>query len=225
MAFGMCEGGRRAESAGRVRIAVMVSGHGRGSNLQALIDACRDGVVPGSVELVIGTRKGAPALDRGVAAGIHTMVLKPGRPELAEEYASALLDSLALHAIDLICLAGYMRLLPSRVVRAYRWRIMNVHPALLPAFGGRGMFGEAVHRAVIESGATESGCTVHFVDEEYDHGPVILQRRVPVLPADTPETLAARVLPVEHRTYADAVRLFAEGRLVVRDGSVQVLDT
>lgn len=87
------------------------------------------------------------------------------------------------------------------------------------------MFGEAVHRAVIESGATESGCTVHFVDEEYDHGPVILQRRVPVLPDDTPETLAARVLPVEHRTYADAVRLFAEGRLVVRDGSVQVLDT
>ena len=202
----------------------MVSGHGRGSNLQALIDACVSGEVPGNIELVIGTRKGAPALDRAAAAGVTSIVLKPARSGSDQAYAAALLEALAAHRIDLICLAGYMRLLPSQVVTAYRWRIMNVHPALLPRFAGKGMFGSAVHHAVIESGASESGCTVHFVDEEYDHGPIILQERVPVLRDDTPESLAARVLPVEHRTYTRAVRLFAQGRLKVQDGRVQVLD-
>lgn len=207
-----------------IRIAVMVSGHGRGSNLQALIDACGNGLIPGSVVLVIGSRKGAPALDRAKAAGIETIVLRRDKNDRDEAYADSLLEALASHRVDLVCLAGYMRLLPSKVVTAYRWRIMNVHPALLPGFGGRGMFGHAVHEAVVASGATESGCTVHFVDEEYDHGPIILQRKVPVLPNDTPDDLAARVLPVEHRTYAEAVRLFAEGRLRVEDGRVLVLD-
>jgi len=126
--------------------------------------------------------------------------------------------------VDLVCLAGYMRLLPKEVVEAYRWRIMNIHPALLPRFGGKGMYGERVHEAVLSTGQIESGCTVHFVDDEYDHGPVILQTRVPVLPGDTPDTLAARVLPEEHKTYVKAVALFSEGRLRIKNGTVRITD-
>ncbi|NLH98928.1 MAG: phosphoribosylglycinamide formyltransferase [Chthonomonadales bacterium] len=206
------------------RIAVMVSGHGRGSNMQAIIDGCRTQVISGDVVLVIGTRKEAPAIARAASAGIPVAVVRPPRDGADDVYAAKLLALLDEHRVDLICLAGYMRLLPSRVVSRYRWRIMNVHPGLLPAFGGRGMYGMSVHEAVLASGATESGCTVHFVDEEYDHGSIILQTRVPVLAGDTAETLAARILPHEHRTYVEAVRLFAEGRLRIRDGVVEVVE-
>jgi folate-dependent phosphoribosylglycinamide formyltransferase PurN len=116
-----------------------------------------------------------------------------------------------------------MRLLPRSVVEEYRGRIMNIHPALLPLFGGRGMYGERVHQAVLESGMKVSGCTVHFVDEEYDSGPIILQRTVPVLEGDTPQTLAARVLAQEHRAYTEAIRLFAEDRLRLEGRRVRIL--
>jgi formyltetrahydrofolate-dependent phosphoribosylglycinamide formyltransferase len=206
-----------------IRIAVMVSGHGRGSNLQALMDACENGRIHGTIEVVIGTKDGAPALERAARAGVPWVVIRPGRAENADRYARALRDVLTERRIDLVCLAGYMRLLPPALVAEYRGRIMNIHPALLPAYGGRGMYGEAVHRAVIESGAQVSGCTVHFVDEQYDHGPIILQTQVPVHKGDTPETLAARILPEEHRTYVEAVRLFAEGRLRLNGNVVEIL--
>lgn len=201
----------------------MVSGQGRGTNLQAILDACASGEIPGRVVVVIGTRRDAPAMERAQAAGVPTVVTSPRKYEGDEAgYGEVLLRALRRHDVGLICLAGYMRMLPAVVVDAYRGRIMNTHPALLPLFGGQGMYGERVHRAVLESGMKVSGCTVHFVDEQYDHGPIILQTAVPVQEDDTPQTLAARVLPAEHRTYVQAIRLFAEGRLAIEGNRVRI---
>jgi phosphoribosylglycinamide formyltransferase 1 len=195
----------------------MVSGHGRGTNLQTLLDACANGELPARIAVVIGTRSDAPAMDRARAADVQTSVISPRKYENDEPgYASALLRVLHKHDVRLICLAGYMRILPLAVVTEFHRRIMNVHPALLPLFGGKGMYGENVHQAVLESGMKVTGCTVHFADEQYDTGPIILQRCVPVLDDDTPQTLAARVLPEEHSAYVDAIRLFAEGKLSVQ---------
>ncbi|HEU4751482.1 MAG TPA: phosphoribosylglycinamide formyltransferase, partial [Armatimonadota bacterium] len=140
-----------------------------------------------------------------------------------EELDLALTRAFEGAGVDLICLAGYMRLLGPAVLARYAGRIMNIHPGLLPAFGGQGFYGRRVHEAVLESGTKLSGATVHFVDEEYDHGPIILQRAVPVLDDDTVETLAARVLEEEHRAYPEAVRLFAEGRLRIEGRRVRTL--
>ncbi len=205
-----------------IRIAVLVSGHGRGSNMAALIDACQRGEIAGAVVLVIGTRREAPALQRAAEKGVPTCVVSPrGLDE--EEYARRLLRRLEEAQVDLVCLAGYMRLLPAPVVHAYAGRVMNIHPALLPLFGGKGMYGEHVHRAVLESGMKVSGCTVHFVDEHYDTGPIIVQRCVPVEEDDTWESLAARVLAQEHQAYVQAVKLFAEGRLRIEGRRVRIL--
>ena len=204
-------------------IAVLVSGQGRGTNLQALLDGCSRGTIEGRIALVVGTRSDAPALDRARGSGSALAVVSPRRYEGHEEgYSAALLRLLKRHRIELICLAGYMRRLPMHLIAAYSGRIMNVHPALLPEFGGHGMYGEYVHRAVIDSGTKWSGATVHFVDEDYDTGPIITQKTVPVLPDDTPVTLAARVLEAEHSAYVEAVRLFAAGRLHLEAGRVTV---
>ncbi|HXG43167.1 MAG TPA: phosphoribosylglycinamide formyltransferase [Gemmatimonadales bacterium] len=173
-----------------MRLAVCVSG--RGSNLNALVETLR-GSVEAEVAVVLSDRAEAPALAVARAAGIPAESLSDYRD--AEEW----LRRLAEHRVDLIVLAGYLKLVPAPVIAAYRDRIINIHPALLPAFGGRGMYGRKVHEAVLRSGASESGATVHLVTEEYDRGPILAQARVPVLPGDTPETLAARVLQVEHR--------------------------
>lgn len=205
-----------------IRIAVLVSGHSRGSNMQAMIDACQRGEIDGQVVLVIGTRWEAPALQRAQQAGVRTRVVSP-RHLSEEEYAQRLLHTLKEAQVDLVCLAGYMRLLPAPVVQAYAGRVMNIHPALLPLFGGKGMYGERVHQAVLETGMKVSGCTVHFVDEQYDTGPIIIQRCVPVEEGDTWETLAARVLVQEHQAYVQAVKLFAEGRLRIEGRCVHIL--
>lgn len=205
-----------------IRIAVLVSGHSRGSNMQAIIDACQRGEIDGQVVLVIGTRSEAPALQRAQESGVRTRVISP-RNLSEEEYAQKLLHALEEAKVDLVCLAGYMRLLPAAVVQAYAGRVMNIHPALLPLFGGKGMYGERVHQAVLEAGMKVSGCTVHFVDEQYDTGPIIVQRCVPVEEEDTWETLAARVLVQEHQAYVQAVKLFAEGRLRIEGRRVRIL--
>ena len=207
-----------------LRIAALVSAHGRGSNLQALIDACHSGFIPGEISLVIGTRADSPAMERASAGGAVTKVISPSR--FAKDdvaYGNAILAALESHDIGLVCLAGYMRILPQGVVSAYLGKVMNIHPGLLPFFGGQGMYGERVHAAVIESGMKVSGCTVHFVDEHYDTGPIIHQRTVSVYDTDTPESLAARVLEEEHHAYPEAVRLFAQGRLSVEGHIVRVL--
>jgi formyltetrahydrofolate-dependent phosphoribosylglycinamide formyltransferase len=205
-----------------IRIAILVSGHGRGSNMAAIIDACQRGEIDGQVVLVIGTRREAPALQRASEKGVPTRVISP-RNLSEEEYAQRLLHALGEAKADLVCLAGYMRLLPTPVVQAYAGRVMNIHPALLPLFGGKGMYGEHVHRAVLDSGMKVSGCTVHFVDEHYDTGPIIVQRCVPVEEEDTWETLAARVLVQEHQAYVQAVKLFAQGRLRIEGRRVRIL--
>jgi phosphoribosylglycinamide formyltransferase-1 len=212
-----------AAETGGLNIGVMVSGQGRGTNLQAILDACASGEIPGRVAVVIGTRSDAPALERARAMDVRTVVVSPKKYEGDDAaYGEALRRALEASRVGLICLAGYMRILPLAVVEAYRDRIMNVHPALLPLFGGRGMYGENVHRAAIESGMKVSGATVHFVDEHYDAGRIIHQLAVPVLDEDTPESLAARVLPQEHRAYVEAIRWFAEGRLRVEGRRVRI---
>jgi phosphoribosylglycinamide formyltransferase-1 len=173
-----------------MRVAVAVSG--RGSNLEALLRALGP-EAPAAVVLVLSNRPDAGALERARAHGVAAEVL----PDPAD--GVDWLARLERHRIDLLVLAGYLKLVPAPVIARYRHLIVNVHPALLPAFGGRGMYGRHVHEAVLGSGARESGATVHLVDEVYDRGAILAQGRVPVLPNDTPERLAARVLEVEHR--------------------------
>ena len=190
-----------------LRLAVFASGSG--TNLQSLIDNFQTRTDPPvRVVLVISDRSTAGALERARSAGIEAVAINvAGRP--IDYVARELLAALASADVDLIALAGYLRMVPPAVVRHYRQRIINIHPALLPAFGGKGMFGLRVHRAVIESGATVSGVTVHLVDENYDEGQIIAQWPVPVLPSDTAETLADRVLRAEHLLYPAAVEAVA----------------
>ena len=173
-----------------MRVAVCVSGGG--SNLQALLDALPEGA-PARVVLVLSDRGDAGALDRARSAGVPAEVFADWRD------ATEWLTRLGRRDVDLVVLAGYLKLVPAPVVAAWRGRILNIHPALLPRHGGPGMYGRRVHAAVLAAGDAESGPTVHLVDEEYDRGPVLAQARVPVLAGDTPESLAARVLEAEHR--------------------------
>lgn len=195
------------------RIAVVASGSG--SNLQAIFDYF-DGPGAGVAEvaLVVSDQLLAGALDRARARDVPAQ-------HVHHANAAALQALLSSLRIDLIALAGYLRFVPVEITRAWRGRILNVHPALLPAFGGAGMFGLRVHAAVIAAGASVSGPTVHFVDEQYDHGPVIAQARVPVLPGDTPHTLAARVLEAEHQLYPRTIAAVAAGLIRLEpDGRV-----
>ncbi len=201
-----------------IKIAVLVSG--RGTNLQAIIDACENGFIPGKVVCVISNVENAYALERAKRHNIPNFVISHKKKERIE-FEKEIIEKLEEFKPDLICLAGFMRVLTSYFINHYRNRIMNIHPALLPAF--KGLYGEKVHQAVIESGAKFSGCTVHFVDEDVDGGPIIIQRIVPVEDEDTPETLAERVLKEEHIAYPMAIRLFAEGRLKIEGKRVKIL--
>jgi len=205
------------------RIAVLLSGAGRGSNMRALIEACQRSDFPAAAALVVSPNPEVPALRLAQELGVPALAIPAAVDEPAERFETPLLLALAEAQVDLICLAGLMRKLSPAVLERYRNRIMNIHPALLPAFGGRGCYGRRIHEAVLECGAKFTGVTVHFVDEEYDHGPIIAQTVVPVEDDDTPETLAARVLLEEHRLYPEAVRLFAEGRLRVDGRRVRTL--
>jgi formyltetrahydrofolate-dependent phosphoribosylglycinamide formyltransferase len=173
-----------------MRVAVAVSG--RGSNLEALLRAL-EADAPAQVVLVLSNRSDASALDRARAHGIPAEVLTDASD------GAEWLERLTRHQVDLLVLAGYLKLVPAAVIARFPERVLNVHPALLPRFGGQGMYGHHVHEAVLASGARESGATVHLVDEAYDRGRILAQARVPVLPGDTSGTLAARVLAVEHR--------------------------
>jgi len=187
-------------------ISVLVSGGG--TNLQALIDAVEQGTLKNAkIALVISSKEGAFALERAKKAGAKTLVISKTDYPNEDEKADAILKALAEAETDLVVLAGYMSILSPKVVRAYEKRMLNIHPALLPKHGGVGYYGLRVHKAVLEAGDTESGATVHFVDEGVDSGEIILQGRVPVEPTDTPETLAARVLTVEHKILPEAVAL------------------
>ena len=195
-----------------MRIAVAISG--RGSNLEALVRALGPNAA-GKIILVFSDRNAA-GLDSARAHGIPAEILND--PADGSEWLKLLERSRA----ELIVLAGYLKLVPAAVIAAYRERIINVHPALLPAFGGKGMYGRRVHEAVLASGARESGATVHLVDEVYDHGRILAQARVPVMPGDTPGTLAERVLAVEHRLLpATVLAAAAAGRPVALPDPVE----
>ena len=195
-----------------LRVAVLASG--RGSNLQAVIDAIEAGTVQAKIVAVISNKKEAPALERARRHGLSALFVDPnsyaGRPDSREAYDRELLDALRRHDVGLVLLAGYMKIVTRVLVEAFANRMMNIHPSLLPSFPGLD-----VQKKAIEWGCKLAGCTVHFVTEGVDEGPIILQAAVPILDDDTPDTLAARILQQEHKIYPRAVQLFAEGRLRV----------
>lgn len=196
-----------------LRCAVFASGGG--SNFQALLDRQAAGDLHVAFALFIGNNSTAAAFDRARSRGIPARHLAPSHFGDEGAYETKLFEVLKEYRIDLIILAGYMKKLPHAVVREFHNRIVNIHPGLLPAFGGKGMYGHHVHESVLAYGAKVSGVSVHFVDEEYDHGPIILQETVPVRDDDTPETLAARVLKVEHSSYWRAIEAIAQGKVRV----------
>jgi formyltetrahydrofolate-dependent phosphoribosylglycinamide formyltransferase len=186
-----------------VRVAVFASGGG--TNLEALLEAL-DPQPAAEIALVVSDRDRVFALERAARHGVATAIV-------THDDGESIVELLETHAIDWVVLAGYLRIVPPAVVQRYRGRMLNIHPALLPKFGGPGMYGERVHAAVLEAGESESGATVHLVDELYDHGPIVAQRKVRVHPDDSPERLAARVLEVEHELLPEVVIAAAEGRI------------
>jgi phosphoribosylglycinamide formyltransferase-1 len=199
----------------RLRVGVLVSGNG--SNLQALIDACAAPDYPGRVAVVISNNAAAPALRRAEEANIPAVVLEHGSFATREQFEDALLEALEHHEVELLCLAGFMRILSSRFLRLFAGQVLNIHPALLPSFPG-------LHapRQALAHGVKISGCTVHFVDAGTDTGPIVVQSAVPVLPGDDEASLAARILKEEHRIYPLAVRWVAEGAVSLQGRLVRL---
>jgi phosphoribosylglycinamide formyltransferase-1 len=204
-----------------LRVAVLASG--RGSNLQAVIDAIEEGTVQAKIVAVISNKKDAPALERARRQGLSSLFVDPkpyaGAPDGREAYDREILEVLRRHDAELVLLAGYMKIVTSALVKTFANRMMNIHPSLLPSFPGLD-----VQKKAIEWGCKLAGCTVHFVTEGVDEGPIILQAAVPVLDDDTSDTLAARILKQEHKIYPRAVQLFAEGRLRVEGRRVFIQD-
>lgn len=204
----------------KLNLAVLASGGG--TNLQALIDAIEKGELSAEIKIVVSNNSKAFALERARNHNIAALHLSHKQFATPEEFDQRLLEVLKDNQIDLVILAGYMKILSPVIIRAYKNRILNIHPALLPHFGGPGMYGIHVHEAVIKSGVKITGVTVHIVDEVYDHGAIVIQKPVEVKDDDTPETLAERVLKIEHQTYKEAIQLFAESRVEVIDNRAYI---
>ena len=199
----------------RLRVGVLASG--RGSNFRALAEAAAAGSIPAAVVVLVTDRPAVPALEVAREHRIEAVVVDPRQHPSREAHEKAVIAVLEERQVGLVCLAGYMRLLSAGFVSHFAGRLLNVHPSLLPTFPGL-----RPQRQALEHGAKVSGATVHFVDEGVDTGPIVLQRAVPVLPDDTEESLAERILVEEHRIYPEAVRLFAEGRLEIRGRRVHI---
>jgi len=198
-----------------IRIGVLISGSG--SNLQALLDACAEGRIDGQIVIVISDQQEAYGLVRAQKASVESLFLDPSRYDSRKAYSQALASELQRCEVDLVCMAGFMRLVKPALLDAYPNRVMNIHPSLLPAFKGLD-----VQRQALDYGVKFAGCTVHFVTPGVDEGPIILQACVPVLAGDTVESLRDRILVEEHRIYPDAVQLFAQGRLHVEGRRVSI---
>lgn len=202
-----------------LRLGVLASG--RGSNLQAIIDAIEARTLYATIAVVLSNKKDAQALERARKHGAPDVYLDPkpfaGQPDGREAYDRIILEVLQRHKVELVLLAGYMKIVTSVLITAYTNRMMNIHPSLLPSFPGLD-----VQQKAIEHGCKLTGCTVHFVTAGVDEGPIIIQAAVPILEGDTPDTLAARILEQEHRIYPRAVQLYAEGRLRVEGRRVRV---
>jgi len=193
----------------KLRLGFLAS-HG-GSNVQAILDACREGRLDAEPCVVISNNSDAMVLDRAMAARVPAFHLSSHVHPDPARLDEAILATLEKHRVNLIVLAGYMKKLGPKTLARYRGRVLNIHPALLPKFGGRGMYGYHVHDAVLAAGEKESGATVHLADAEYDEGRILAQKKVPVMADDTSESLAARVLEVEHQLYADTLQRIAKG--------------
>jgi phosphoribosylglycinamide formyltransferase 1 len=203
------------------RLAVLLSGGG--TTLQNLLDRIRDGRLRASVALVVSSNPDAYGLERARCAGVQTAVVARKQAGSRDEFSRRTFDLCREAQVDLVCLAGFVQLLT--IPEDFHQRVLNIHPSLMPAFCGKGFYGHHVHEAVLAYGAKVSGCTVHFVDNEYDHGPILLQRPVPVLDDDTPETLAARVFAEECEAYPEAITLIAEGRVRMDGRRTRILQS
>ena len=202
---------------------IAVFGSGRGSNFQAILDAINAGTILGAhLAVVVSNNSNAGILNIAGMNAIPAVHVSRMQFKTEEEFVVRILDVLGAHGVNFIVLAGYMKRLPFRIIDAFRNRIINIHPALLPKFGGTGMYGIHVHEAVIAAGEPVTGATVHIVDEEYDRGPIVMQREVRVSPDDTPESLASKVLKLEHQLYPEAIRLFVGGKVVIPNMEVAV---
>jgi phosphoribosylglycinamide formyltransferase 1 len=202
-----------------LRLAVLVSGNG--TTLQNLLDRVADGRLPAEVVLVVSSNADAFALTRARRAGIAAAVVNRKDAGSTAEFSRRIFHLCRQAKADLVCMAGFLQLI--QIPDDYLGRVMNIHPALIPAFCGKGYYGPRVHEAALEAGVKVSGCTVHFADNQYDHGPIILQRTVAVHDDDTPDTLAARVFAQECEAYPEAIRLFAEGRLQIEGRRVRTV--
>ena len=204
------------------KIAVFVSGGG--SNFIAIHRQIIQGNILGKIVMVFSNNPNCGAIkfaeENSIPIFIINGILYPN-PHTRDEF---LLKTCLKAEIDLICLAGFMKMLPQNIVKHYEYKILNIHPGLLPEFGGKGFYGMRVHEAVINTGKRESGATVHFVDEIYDHGPIILQKKVEVMETDTPESLAARVLKVEHELFPEVVKAFCENKIIMENNKPKILE-
>lgn len=204
----------------KVKIGVLISGGG--TNLQALIDNIEKGLINGEIAVVISDKKGVYGLERARKHGISAIEIDKREFNDRNDFMKAIINELEGHEVELVVLAGFLSILSSDFIEKYRNRIMNIHPSLIPAFCGKGYYGQRVHKAVLEYGAKISGATVHFVDEGADTGPIILQEAVKVEEGDTPESLAARILNVEHRLLPQAVKLYCEDKLIIDGRKVRI---
>ena len=201
----------------KTKVGILISG--RGSNMVSLLEGMRDGDIHGDPAVVFSNVPDAPGLDKAAEFGVSTEVLSHKGLKPRRKHEERVIEILHRHGVELVCLAGYMRLLSPLLVGEFRNRIFNIHPALLPAFPGL-----HVQQQALDYGVKISGCTVHVVDEECDHGPIILQAAVPVLDDDSDDTLSARILKVEHRIYREAVALYCAGRLKVEGRRVRIAE-
>lgn len=196
-----------------LRIGFLASHNG--SNMQAIIDAIKRGELDAKPCVVISNNSNAFALERARREGIPAYHISSKHFPSEDELNSAILETLLKHDVNIVCLAGYMKKVGQKVLHHFKNRVLNIHPALLPKFGGKGMYGKFVHEAVLRSGETQTGCTVHLVDELYDHGKILGQKIVPIYPDDTVETLAARVLEQEHKLYPEILQKIAKGEIIL----------
>ena len=202
-----------------IRLGVLISGGG--TTLANFVRFISEGRLNAEIPIVIASRNGCGGIERAKNAGLQVEVVPRKQFTSVEDFSAATFDLLRSARVDLVTLGGFLSML--HIPDDFGMRVMNIHPALIPAFCGAGLYGHKVHEAVLERGVKISGCTVHFADNEYDHGPIIVQRPVPVLDGDTPDTLAARVFEAECEAYPEAIRLFAAGRLEIADGKVRIL--
>jgi len=203
-----------------LRIGVLASG--RGSNFEAILKNIKNGNLDASIQVVISNKASAGALEIARQNGIPGVYISKKEFPVQEQFDERLLAVLIKYQVNFVVLAGYLKMLSPFIVRKFKNNILNIHPALLPSFGGKGMYGSHVHQAVLEYGCKVSGVTVHLVDEEYDTGPPVLQRCVPVQDNDTPGSLAQRVLKVEHQIYTEALQLFAQDRVEIEGRRIKI---